>query len=318
MPTPKNKDVDNASTFKRSRNSRNEGQFKVIGLWGRQGQELIEQTLQHLIHWLLSEGYTPVIESSTAAFLPELGVQIARPGMLGEICDLAIVVGGDGSLLGAARELFKHNVPIVGVNRGQLGFLTDVKPDELEQQLKAILQGEYVLEKRFLLEADLIRNTSLLASGVALNDVVVHPGQAVQMINFELFINSDFVYSQKSDGLIVATPTGSTAYALSAGGPMMHPGLEAIALVPICPHTLTNRPLVVSASVEIKLVMGESRGVDPHVSFDGQPSIAAKPGDKLYIRRKRHELALIHPVDHSFYTAARSKLGWASRLTGDT
>ena len=292
--------------------------FRVIGLWGRAGNPLVEQTLEHLVHWLHSIDCVPVIESNTAQFLPDFGVQVARRSMLGEICDMAVVVGGDGCLLGAARDLAQHGTPIVGVNRGQLGFLTDVKPDEIEEQLTAILTGNFRLEKRFLLEGELVRNGSRIAYGDALNDVVLHPGQAVQMLNFELYIDGDFVYSQKSDGLIISTPTGSTAYALSAGGPMMHPGLDAIALVPMCPHTLSNRPFVVGGGAEIKLAMCESRGVMPHVSFDGQQSIAAQPGDILYIRKKRHELSLLHPLEHDFYTAARSKLGWASRLTRDS
>ena len=290
-------------------------QFRVIGLWGRPGNPLVKQTLEHLIEYLGTKGFTPVVEASTAAFLDNVGVQVARPGMLGEICDLAIVVGGDGCLLGAARELVKHKVPILGVNRGQLGFLTDVMPDEVEQQLDKIFKGEYKVEHRFLLEGELVRKGMQVASGIALNDVVLHPGQAVQMINFEVYINSDFAYSQKSDGLIVATPTGSTAYALSAGGPMMHPAMDAIALVPLCPHTLSNRPLVVSSAAEIRLVLCESRGVEPGLSFDGQPSISAQAGDRVYIRKKPHQLQLIHPLTHDFYTAARSKLGWASRLT---
>jgi len=290
--------------------------FQMVGLWGRPGQVLVEHTLDHLISWLQKKGCTPVLESSTAVFLPDRGLQIASSSMLGEICDMVIVVGGDGCLLGAARALARHSMPILGVNRGQLGFLTDILPNELEVQLERIFEGRYTIEQRFLLDGSLTRDGHMIAAGEALNDVVLHAGKAVQMINFELHVNGEFVYSQKSDGLIVATPTGSTAYALSAGGPMMHPGLDAIALVPMCPHTLTNRPFVVAGGVEIKLALGESRGVIPHISFDGQPSIPAQPGDVIYIRKKPHRLRLIHPHEYTFYAAARSKLGWASRLTG--
>lgn len=287
--------------------------FQIVGLWGRPGQPLVEHTLEHLIRWLQARGCTPVIESSTAVFLPDQGLQVASAPMLGEICDLVIVVGGDGCLLGAARELVRCGTPILGVNRGQLGFLTDILPDQLETQLADIFAGRYHTEQRFLLDGSLTRNGGMIAAGDALNDVVLHAGKAVQMISFDLYINGEFVYSQKSDGLIVASPTGSTAYSLSAGGPMMHPGLDAIALVPMCPHTLTNRPIVVAGSVEIKLALNESRGVIPHISFDGQTSIAAQPGDVIYIRKKSHRLQLIHPHGYTFYAAARSKLGWASR-----
>ena len=289
--------------------------FQVVGLWGRPGQPLVEHTLEQLILWLQARGCTPVLESSTAIFLPDQGLQIAGAAMLGEICDLVIVVGGDGCLLGAARALAKQSTYILGVNRGQLGFLTDITPSELDSQLSSIFEGRYHVEQRFLLNGSLTRNGGMIAAGDAVNDVVLHAGQAVQMISFELYINGEFVYSQKSDGLIVATPTGSTAYALSAGGPMMHPGLDAMVLVPMCPHTLTNRPIVVAGGVEIKMALGESRGVMPHISFDGQTSIAAQPGDVLYIRKKPHRLQLIHPHGYTFYAAARSKLGWASRLT---
>ncbi|MEC8012309.1 MAG: NAD(+) kinase [Pseudomonadota bacterium] len=288
--------------------------FQVVGLWGRP-KALVAQTLDSLIEWLNKKGYTAVLESSTAVFMPDRGLQIASSQMMGEICDIVIVVGGDGCLLGAARTLARYNVPILGVNRGQLGFLTDIMPHALEAQMEQVFDGKYTIEKRFLLDGSLTRDGHMIAASEALNDVVLHAGKAVQMINFELHVNGEFVYSQKSDGLIVATPTGSTAYALSAGGPMMHPGLDAIALVPMCPHTLTNRPFVVGGDMEIKLVLAESRGVLPHISFDGQPSIPAQPGDVIYIRKKPHRLQLIHPHGHTFYAAARSKLGWASRLT---
>ena len=198
-----------------------------------------------ILTWLQVRGCTPVIEASTSVFLSDTELQVAGASMLGEICDLVIVVGGDGCLLGAARQLVRHNTPILGVNRGQLGFLTDILPIELEQQLEAIFKGQYSIEQRFLLDGALTRNGGMIASGDALNDVVLHAGKAVQMINFELYINGEFVYSQKSDGLIVATPTGSTAYSMSAGGPIMHPSLDAIVIVPMFPHTLNSRPLVV-------------------------------------------------------------------------
>jgi len=289
--------------------------FQVVGLWARAGQPLVEQTLTTLIQWLMKRGCVPVLEAATAEFLQINGVQSARAPTLGEICDLVIVVGGDGCLLGAARHMAKFDVPIVGVNRGQLGFLTDITPGDIEAQFEQIFQGAYTIERRFLLDGSLIRRGAMISSGDAVNDIVLHAGKAVQMIHFELYLDDEFVYSQKSDGLILATPTGSTAYSLSAGGPMMHPGLDALLLVPMCPHTLSNRPIVVSANLEVKLVLCESRGVTPHLSFDGQQSVAAEPGDVVYVRKKPHQLQLLHPIGHTFYAAARSKLGWAARNT---
>jgi NAD+ kinase len=235
--------------------------------------------------------------------------------MMGEICDLVIVVGGDGSLLGAARALCRYNVPVLGVNRGGLGFLTDISPDELEARVGEVLAGQYLVENRFLLDAFVRRGDEQLGTSEALNDVVLHPGKSARMIEFELYVDGQFVYSQKSDGLIVATPTGSTAYALSAGGPIMHPKLDAVVLVPMFPHTLSSRPIVVDANSELKILISSQNGIYPQVSCDGQVHIACAPGDSITIRKKPQKLRLLHPLDHNFYAICRSKLGWSSRLT---
>ncbi len=289
--------------------------FKIIGLMGKDGSTLVQKTLLHVIEWLERHGFTVILEANTAKILPQHSLQSNSIKMLGEICDLVIVVGGDGCLLGAGRALAKHGVPILGVNRGQLGFLTDIVPAEIDQRFTKIFNGAYQVEHRFLLDAEAEHNGAIVYSSDAVNDVVIHPGKAVQMIEFELYIEGKYVFRQRSDGLIIATPTGSTAYALSAGGPMMHPTLEAIALVPICPHALSNRPIVVNANSEIKIVFGGLRGVNPHISCDGQTSIQVGEGDVLYVRKKPQRMRLIHPLDYDFYAACRSKLGWASKLT---
>ena len=296
-------------------NEPKKGVFRNIGLMGRMGSQSVIQTLHLLIEYLEKRGLNIIVESDTASFLPDEGMQVCSRKSLGEACDLVIVVGGDGCLLRAARALAKPGTPVFGVNRGRLGFLTDALPSEVEQRMDEVFTGQYTIETRFLLDVQIERAGQPIAFGDALNDVVLHPGQAVQMLEFELYIEGAFVYSQRSDGLIVSTPTGSTAYSLSAGGPIMHPSLDAVVLVPMFAHTLNSRPIVVHGSSEIKIVLGGDGVVMPHVSCDGQTSIQAQPNDVLYIRKKPHKLKLVHTLDKSFYATCRDKLGWGSKLT---
>lgn len=288
--------------------------FKNIGLIGRLGSARVVDTLKRLIRFLDEGGYHVIIEDRTATVLLDHGHPEASRRMLGELCDLVIVVGGDGSLLGAARTLCHSGTLVLGVNRGRLGFLTDISPDELEARVGEVLEGRYEVEERFLLDAELHRDGVLSGSGDALNEVVIHPGKAVRMIEFELFIDGQFVYSQRSDGLIVATPTGSTAYSLSGGGPIMHPRLDVVTLVPMFPHTLSSRPIVIDAASEIRVHIGETNQTYPHISCDGQTRAVAKPDDVLVIRRKPQRVQLVHPLGHNFYEVLRSKLGWSNRL----
>lgn len=289
-------------------------QFRNIGIVGRMGSVKVVESLRQLKQYLTANNYHVIIEEDTSTMIPGHGLQVASKKLLGEICDLVIVVGGDGSLLGAARELAKSKIPILGVNRGRLGFLTDISPSDLEERLAQVLSGEYIEESRFLLDGHVERNGQPLGYGSALNDVVLHPGKSTRMIGFDLYIDGHFVYSQRSDGLIVATPTGSTAYSLSAGGPIMHPKLDAVVLVPMFPHTLSSRPIVVDGKSEIKLVIGETNETYPQVSFDGQMNIACAPGDIIRITKKPFKIRLIHPTDHNFYATCRDKLGWASEI----
>ncbi len=291
-------------------------QFRTIGIIGRMGSVRVVETLRRLKRFLVKADYDVVLEQTTATVLPGHGVQVCSIRMMGEIADLVIVVGGDGSLLGAARELARFDVPLLGVNRGQLGFLTDIRPDELEKGVGEVLGGAYVEEERFLMDTLVRRRGEPIGTGAALNDVVLHPGQSTRMIEFELYIEGQFVYSQKSDGLIVATPTGSTAYSLSAGGPIMHPRLDAIVLVPMFPHTLSSRPIVVDGQAEIKIIIDEDSEIYPHVSCDGQKHITAAPGDVITIHKKPQKIRLIHPTNHDFYETCREKLGWAKSLRG--
>lgn len=289
--------------------------FKNIGLIGRQGSSKVTETLKRLMPFLDKKGFQPILEERTAELLLEHSYQEADINMLAEICDLVIVVGGDGSLLGAARAMAKTGVPVVGVNRGRLGFLTDISPDEIEEKIGQVLAGKFSAEERFLLEAEIYRDHELVGTAEGLNDVVIHPGKSARMIEFDLHIEGQFVYNQRSDGLIVATPTGSTAYALSGGGPIMHPKLDALVLVPMFPHTLSSRPIVVDGNSEIKIFIHDDNETYPHVSCDGQSHLVTRPGDVIYIRKKAQKLKLLHPVGHDFYETCRNKLGWHTHYT---
>ncbi|WP_205340294.1 NAD(+) kinase [Denitrificimonas caeni] len=292
-------------------------QFRNIGIIGRMGSARVLETIRRLKRYLIGRHLHVILEDRIAEMLPGHNLQTSSRKLLGEVCDLVIVVGGDGSMLGAARALAQHNVPVLGINRGSLGFLTDILPEQLESQISEVLAGNYTVEQRFLLETEVRRNGAPIGQGDALNDVVLHPGKSTRMIEFELFIDGQFVYSLKADGLIIATPTGSTAYALSAGGPIMHPRLDAIVIVPMYPHTLSSRPIVVDADSELKVVISEDMSIYPLVSCDGQNHVTCAPGDTLHIQRKPQKLRLLHPLDHNFYTVCRDKLGWGSRLGQD-
>ena len=288
--------------------------FERVGIIGRPDHLGVVSSLVRLVAFLGSEKVKIIMDEGTAALLDEPGIEIKSKKDLGANCDLMIVVGGDGSILNIAKYIASDAVPVIGINRGKLGFLTDILPDELEEKIGKILLGEYSVEKRFLLDVSRPLEGKTEHLGSALNDVVLHPGRAAQMIEFELFIDDVFVYSQESDGLIVATPTGSTAYALSAGGPIMHPGLNAVVLAPMYPHSLASRPVVVDGDSKIKLNVSVRGTLHPQISCDGDRKYTAKVRDQFLITKKAVCLHLMHPYGHSFYEACRSKLGWGSRL----
>ena len=288
-------------------------QFRNIGIIGRLGSSQVLDTIRRLKKFLLDRQLHVILEDAIAEMLPGHGLQTSTRRHLGEICDLVIVVGGDGSLLGAARALAGSGVPVLGINRGSLGFLTDIRPDELELKVAEVLKGDYLTESRFLLQAEVRRHGEAMGQGDALNDIVLHPGKSTKMIEFELYIDGHFVCTQKADGLIIATPTGSTAYSLSAGGPIMHPKLDAIVIVPMCPHTLSSRPIVVDSNSELKVVVSPDLQIYPLVSCDGQNHFTCAPGDTITVAKKPQKLRLIHPLDHNYYEACRTKLGWGGR-----
>ena len=293
--------------------------FSTIGLIGHLNNERAVYSIKRLIRFLQQQGKNFVLEAETAACISDTALtQAARQIMdmdsLGQICDLVIVVGGDGSLLSGARALAKYQVPLLGVNRGRLGFLTDITPEQIEQKMAEVLAGQYTSEKRFLLDMEVRRQGQRIALADAFNDVVLHPGQFIHMLQFEIHVDGSFVTSQRSDGVIVATPTGSTAYSLSGGGPILHPKLDAMVLVPMNPHTLSSRPIVVPGDSEIVLLVGEHNRAMPMVTCDGHSHAEVQTGDAIHIRKKPQLLELLHPLDYNFYERCRSKLGWGGHL----
>jgi len=288
--------------------------FKTIGVIGFLDNDLVNETVGRLTQFLRQSGREVLIEESTHGQSPGAGRTASR-NEIGANCDLVIVVGGDGSMLGAASALARYNVPLLGVNQGRLGFLTDIRPEDIEILVGEVLSGKYLMETRFMLELSVMRNGNCVGTGEALNDVVLHPGKFIRMIEFELYIDEQFVYNQRSDGLIVSTPTGSTAYALSAGGPLVHPRMDAVVLVPMNPHTLSSRSIVVDGSSEIKLLIGAHNSAFPHVTCDGQSHVVTEPGDEIHVHKHPWKLNLIHPLNHNFYESCRSKLGWQTHRT---
>lgn len=286
--------------------------FSKIGLIGKHTNPEVHSTLASLVSFLQAKGLEVILEENCAQIMSDLFVKHASKEALGGLCDLVIVVGGDGSLLNAARAVVDHGVPVVGVNRGRRGFLTDISPQALTQYLDPILTGSYLEEPRFLLEMQLWRNGVVIGEGIALNEVTLYSGDIARMLDFEVRINDQFVYRQRSDGFITATPTGSTAYALSGGGPILHPTLDAIVLVPMHPPILSSRPIVVDSHSTIELHLMPEILLHPRVSCDGQVHFDAHPDDKVIIRRKSQELRLLHPTDYDYYHTLRTKLGWSA------
>ena len=287
--------------------------FNCIGIVGHPRHPTALTTHEMLWRWLTSRGYQVIIEQQIAQ---ELNLQDAQTGTLAEIgqqADLAVVVGGDGNMLGAARVLARYDIKVIGINRGNLGFLTDLDPDNAQQQLDEVLQGNYFVESRFLLEARVCKDECSPCLGLAINEVVLHPGKVAHMIEFEVYIDEVFAFSQRSDGLIISTPTGSTAYSLSAGGPILTPSLDAIALVPMFPHTLSARPLVINSSSTIRLRFS-SRRSDLEISCDSQIALPIQEGEDVLIRRSENHLNLIHPKNYSYFNTLSSKLGWSKKL----
>lgn len=291
----------------------NQQHFHKILLIGRPGVIGGPETLLALKDYLLSLDVELLIEKNTSPMMGKHKLPIVTAEKIPNECDLIIVVGGDGSLLTAAHIALPYNLPVLGINRGRLGFLTDIHPDEFTK-ISAVLDGHYREEKRFLLQTQLTLNEKILDTGIALNEVVLLPTDLAHMIEFEIMVNEQFVCLQRADGMIVATPTGSTAYALSGGGPILHPNLNAIVLVPMFPHTLSSRPIVISGDSRIVINICSTNEASPHISCDGQTRIPIPPGGKIEITKKSELLRLIHPMDYHYFNTLREKLGWEKHI----
>lgn len=287
--------------------------FKSIGIFGRLRNIGVKETLKTLIEFLQQHNKNIYIEKETADAFNDISLPTLPRDQLGKECDLLIVVGGDGSLLHAVHAVLDDELPILGINRGSLGFLTDIHPAQLEK-ISDILAGKYIVEKRFLLTASITFNERLLAIDHALNEVAIIPDAIPHMIEFEIYIDKQFVCSQNSDGLIIATPTGSTAYALSGGGPILQPQLDAVVLVPMFPHSLSSRPIVVEGNSSIDIVISPNNITTPRVSCDGRMYLNAPTESHIQIKKNAKQLHLIHPVDYNYYQTLRSKLHWGKKL----
>jgi len=285
-------------------------QFKTIGLIGKANHNATAGTVTALYEFLQQQGCNTIVEENVANYIEDKEKQVSDLVNLGKRCDLVIVVGGDGNMLGAARVLSRFDVAVIGVNRGNLGFLTDLNPDDFADTLTQVLQGKYHTEMRYLLDVSVVRHQVVKANNSAMNEVVLHADKVAHMIEFEAFIDGSFVFHQRSDGLIISTPTGSTAYSLSGGGPIVHPNLNAMTLVPMFPHTLTSRPLVVDADSEVKIVVSKANDAQLQISCDSHIMLSVMPGDEINIKKHDLALRLIHPINHDYYDVLRKKLHW--------
>lgn len=289
---------------------------KTIALVVRPNTAGIEQPVQQLVDFLQQSGYHVVFEAGTAEHLALPGIEAMSVDDIGATAQAVVVMGGDGTMLGIARQLAPYNVPLVGINLGRLGFMTDIPVDRMIPALAAILGGKARAEKRTLLEGCVKRGGETIHCGQAVNDVVVARGAGAGMVELKVTVDGKFMYNQRSDGLIIATPTGSTAYALSAGGPLLHPSLGGIALVPIAPHALSNRPIVVpdTSTITVEIVAGR----DTSVNFDMQTFASLMHGDQIIISRSPHFMTFLHPEGWTYYETLREKLHWNEYPAGDS
>lgn len=283
--------------------------FKTVALIGKYKSPGIAEPLEGLAKFLVAQHMEVLIEAETAKNISLRDYATVSGEEIGAQADLAIVVGGDGTMLSIARILAPFNVPLIGINQGRLGFMTDIALDEKLETLGEMLHGDFTEEDRLLLEGHVERSGVKMLDALALNDVVVSRGVIGGMIECRVRIDGQFVYDQRSDGLIIATPTGSTAYALSAAGPILHPSVAAFVLVPVSPHTLTNRPIAVSDRSVVEIVL--TRGRDASAHFDGQSNFMLHENDKITVRRSKHVIRLLHPKGYDYFSMLRQKLHWS-------
>jgi NAD+ kinase len=281
--------------------------FSTIGVLGRENDPQVTRTVAALASQLRAAGIRVLVDAALS-FSPETE-NLPRDAVC-RAADLVMVVGGDGTLLRAANAVAARPVPLVGINLGRLGFLADISPDAMADDVAAILRGDYQEEERLLLDACLIHGETSTPCAPALNDVVVQKADGGRLIEFETHVDGRFVCAHRADGIIIATPTGSTAYALSGGGSILHPALEAVTLVPICPHALGDRPIVVNGSSRVEIVLSGTHGGRAQVTCDGQHTQQLQVGDRVRVQRAAHGIRFIHPRGHDYYRILRTKLHW--------
>lgn len=287
--------------------------FKCIGLLGMPRHHEAMKTHKILFDWLKNQGIEVLVEAELAGCLPYAQEHFAIVDKICQKIDLAIVIGGDGNMLRAARLLCPHNIKVIGVNRGNLAFLTDIIAEQAIEQLKGVLSGKYVNDPRFLLEVVVYDEAKEIASGIAINEIVVHPSQVAHMVNYDAYINDHAAFSQRADGLIIATPTGSTAYSLSAGGPIIAPALDAFIITSMFPHSLSVRPLVIKSDSVIRLSF-PNRDSLLQIACDSQVSIPIKGTHEIVIKRSPYEFHLIHSCEYDYFQNLSLKLGWSKKM----
>lgn len=288
--------------------------FKTIGLIGKYADPSVGDALVSLHEYFLSNDREVLLDESTAMVFSAHEMESVSRAQLGERCDLVIIVGGDGTLLSAARSLVGFGVPLLGINLGHLGFLVDLCAIDVHKALDEILAGEYTEENRFLIISEIERDGDYFGGGNAFNDVVIHKSDVARMIEIETYIDNKFMHSMHADGLIISTPTGSTAYSLSGGGPILYPSLNVMELVPICPHTMSNRPVVISGESEIDIVVSDRFSTQAQVTYDGQINFNLLPGDHVKIMRHPKHITILHPKDYDYFEILRAKLRWGEKL----
>jgi NAD+ kinase len=288
--------------------------FQTIGLIGKYADPSVGDTLVSLNEYFLNKDCTVFLDESTSAVFSNHKMNALSRTQLGEQCDLIIIVGGDGTLLSAARSLVGFGVPLLGINLGHLGFLVDLCAIDVHLALDEIMAGEYTEENRFLIISEIERDGDCFGGGNAFNDVVIHKSDVARMIEIETYIDNKFMHSMHADGLIIATPTGSTAYSLSGGGPILYPSLNVMELVPICPHTMSNRPVVISGESEIDIIVSDRFSSQAQVTYDGQINFNLLSGDHVKIMRHPKHITILHPKNYDYFEILRAKLRWGEKL----
>ena len=266
------------------------------------------QGLDAIAHYLMDQGCDVVLEADTAANMGMARYTAMDVAQIGAHCDLALVVGGDGTMLGIGRQLAQYRVPLIGINQGRLGFMTDIPFDDYQKTLGPMLRGVYEEESRSLMQGHVERDGEVVFSALAMNDVVVNRGATSGMVELRVEVDGHFVANQRADGLIIATPTGSTAYALSAGGPVLHPAIDGWVMAPIAPHTLSNRPIVLSNASEIAVEIVSGR--DASANFDMQSLASLLHGDRIVVKRSQHQVRFLHPKGWTYFDTLRQKMHW--------